>query len=199
MIEIRQGRKHPDDRIVIINGHWVEFPELVEWFMIYMQNEENMFPSSKGYDGAMRLYYFLSDCIDAGGVTDELLQEYKLGDYRPKNMKIDRFKNYVNVNSTMTDFITTDLASKMRSGINVAGEITKLGDKRTVNLKQGGSVDVVDAILSDESGDITLALWGDDINKVQIGSKVKVLNGYTNEFKGQVSLTKGKFGQLEVE
>lgn len=99
----------------------------------------------------------------------------------------------------MTDFITTDLASKMRSGINVAGEITKLGDKRTVNLKQGGSVDVVDAILSDESGDITLALWGDDINKVQIGSKVKVLNGYTNEFKGQVSLTKGKFGQLEVE
>lgn len=98
----------------------------------------------------------------------------------------------------MTDFITTATAAKMRSGINVAGEITKVGNRRTVNLKSGGTIDTAEAILSDESGDIALALWGDDINNVKVGSKVKVLNGYTNEFKGQVSLTKGKFGQLEV-
>lgn len=99
----------------------------------------------------------------------------------------------------MTEFITTELAAKMRSGVNVAGEITKIGDRRTVNLKNGGTVDVADATLSDETGDIGLTLWGDDINLVQLGSKVKILNGFTNEFKGQVSLTKGKFGQMEVE
>ena len=87
----------------------------------------------------------------------------------------------------------------MRSGINVAGEITKLGEERTVNLKKGGTLNTLTATLSDESGDVALQLWGEDIPKVHIGSKVKVLNGYTNEFKGQVSLTKGKFGQLEVE
>jgi len=99
----------------------------------------------------------------------------------------------------MTEFITTELAAKMRSGVNVAGEITKIGDTRTVNLKNGGTINVADATLSDETGDIGLTLWGDDINLVQLGSKVKILNGFTNEFKGQVSLTKGKFGTLEIE
>jgi len=99
----------------------------------------------------------------------------------------------------MTEFITTQLAAKMRSGINVAGEITNIGQPRSINLKSGGTTTVTDAVLSDESGDITLALWGEDANGIQIGSKVAIINGYTNEFKGQVSLTKGKFGQMEVE
>lgn len=99
----------------------------------------------------------------------------------------------------MTDFVTTEMAKKMRSGVDIAGEITKKGNLRTINLKSGGTVDVCDSTLSDESGDIALTLWGEDINQVQVGSKVKILNGYTNEFKGQVSLTKGKFGTMEVE
>jgi replication factor A1 len=99
----------------------------------------------------------------------------------------------------MTQFITTTTAAQMRNGINVAGEITKLSDVRTVNLKTGGTVDTLTATLTDDAGEIALQLWAEDIPKVQLGSRVKVLNGYTNEFKGQVSLTKGKFGQLEVE
>jgi replication factor A1 len=52
--------------------------------------------------------------------------------------------------------------------------------------------------LVDESGEIKLTLWGDDISKISDGSKIKITNGYTNTFKGEVSLTKGKYGQLEV-
>ena len=74
----------------------------------------------------------------------------------------------------------------MRSGIDVNGQITKLGESRNVNLKVGGTVVVTDATLTDDSGDIQLTLWGDDNN------------GYTNTFKDVISLTKGKFGQLEV-
>lgn len=87
----------------------------------------------------------------------------------------------------------------MRSGVNLKAEITKIGDTRDVNLKSGGVVTVADAILTDEDGDLSLTLWGEDINAVKIGSKVTITNGYTNEFKGQVSLTKGKFGSMEVE
>jgi len=99
----------------------------------------------------------------------------------------------------MTQFITTTTAAQMRNGINVAGEITKLSDVRTVNLKAGGTVDTLTATLTDEAGEIALQLWADDIAKIRVGSRVKVLNGFTNEFKGQVSLSKGKFGQLEIE
>jgi replication factor A1 len=52
--------------------------------------------------------------------------------------------------------------------------------------------------LVDESGEIKLTLWGDDIPKINNGSQVKITNGYTNTFKGEVSLTKGKYGQMEV-
>ena len=65
--------------------------------------------------------------------------------------------------------------------------------------KAGGTIDVCDAYLvDDQGGEIKLTLWGDDIPKVKDGDRVKITNGYTNSFKGEVSLTKGKFGQMEV-
>ena len=99
----------------------------------------------------------------------------------------------------MTDFITTIEAAKMRSGINVAGEVTKVSDTRTVNLRNGGTLNVADATLTDEVGEIGLTLWGDDIALCPVGTKVAITNGFSNEFKGQVAITKGKFGTLEVE
>jgi replication factor A1 len=41
-----------------------------------------------------------------------------------------------------------------------------------------------------------LSLWGDDISKVQPGDKVSVENGYINTFKGENSISIGKFGKL---
>jgi replication factor A1 len=41
-----------------------------------------------------------------------------------------------------------------------------------------------------------LSLWGDDINKIQAGDQVSVENGYINTFKGENSISVGKFGKL---
>ena len=101
----------------------------------------------------------------------------------------------------MPEFIPISQVKKMRSGINAKAEVKSKGDPRTINLKSGGTVDVCDAIIADgeeEENQITLALWGDDIKAVNVGDVVVITNGYTNEFKGEVSLTKGKFGQMEV-
>lgn len=89
-------------------------------------------------------------------------------------------------------------AQAMRGGIDVTGKISGIEPKRTINLKSGGTLDVADATLEDASGSIKLTLWGEDISKVKQGSTVTILNGYTNEFKGKISLTKGKFGKMEV-
>ena len=101
----------------------------------------------------------------------------------------------------MTEFIPISQAKKMRSGVNVNAEVKSKGDPRTVNLKSGGTVDVCDAIISNgetEDDQMKLTLWGDDIKAVNVGDTVVITNGYTNEFKGEVSLTKGKFGQMEI-
>ena len=94
--------------------------------------------------------------------------------------------------------VTTEQAKNMRNGIDLEGTVERKGETQTVNKKAGGTIDVCDAYLVDESGEIKLTLWGDDIPKISDGSKVKITNGYTNTFKGEVSLTKGKYGQLEV-
>jgi len=102
----------------------------------------------------------------------------------------------------MSEFIPISDAKKMRSGVNVEAEVKSKGEPRTVNLKSGGTVDVCDAVISNgdgtEDNQMKLTLWGDDIKAVNVGDKIVISNGYTNEFKGEVSLTKGKFGKMDV-
>lgn len=101
----------------------------------------------------------------------------------------------------MVEFTPISQAKKMRSGINVKATVKSKGDARTVNLRAGGTVDVCDAIISDNDGEdneMKFTLWGDDIKAVNVGDTLVITNGYTNEFKGEVSLTKGRYGQMEV-
>jgi len=89
----------------------------------------------------------------------------------------------------------SELKAGMRN-VSVTGKIDSVGEPRTVNLKAGGTNNVADAVISDESGSIKLSLWGDDINKIRPGDRVSVENGYINTFKGENSLAVGKFGKL---
>ena len=94
--------------------------------------------------------------------------------------------------------VTTEQAKNMRSGVNIEATLVRKGESRTVNTKAGGQINVCDAYLKDEAGEIKLTLWGDDIEKVKVDDRVKITNGYISEFRGEVSLTKGKFGKMEV-
>ena len=89
----------------------------------------------------------------------------------------------------------SELKAGMRN-LSVTGKIDSVGESRTVNLKAGGTTTVADAIISDESGSIKLALWGDDVNKVHPGDKVSIENGYINTFRGENSISVGKFGKM---
>lgn len=81
--------------------------------------------------------------------------------------------------------------------IELEAEVKSVEEPRTFN-KFGRELKVCNAIISDESGEIKLTLWNEDIEKVKIGSKVKITNGFVNEFQGEKQLTAGKFGKLEV-
>lgn len=57
---------------------------------------------------------------------------------------------------------------------------------------------VCNAKAKDGSGEITLTLWNEDIDKVNVGDKVKISNGYVSEWQGEKQLSTGRFGTLEV-
>ncbi len=90
-----------------------------------------------------------------------------------------------------------DLRDGMRR-VDAEGEIAEMADPRTVNLRTGDSARVADCMLKDESGQIKLSLWDDQIDMVKQGSKVRITNGYTNSFRSELRLNVGKYGKLEV-
>ena len=94
--------------------------------------------------------------------------------------------------------ISISQVQNQRNKINTRGTLKSKGEVRNVNMRAGGTIDVCDAVLSDDSGEIKLTLWGEDIAKVKEGDTIVIKNGYTNSFKGDVSLTKGKFGEMTV-
>ena len=98
----------------------------------------------------------------------------------------------------MTELVTIAQASIMRGGINTKGIIASVGDVRTVNLKDGTTKPVVDAILEDKSGNIKMTLWGEDTSLVKKGDTVSIQNGYTNEYKGEISIAAGKYGKMLI-
>ena len=87
--------------------------------------------------------------------------------------------------------------SELRAGMNkvsVQGVLESVGEKRVVNLRDGGTNTVTTALLADQSGNINLDIWGEHDYKV--GEQVAVQNGYVKSFKGDISLAAGKFGTL---
>lgn len=84
-----------------------------------------------------------------------------------------------------------------QSAVEVEGQVTDISDVKSFN-KFGRSISVATATLADESGNIKLSLWNQDIEKVKTGDKVKITNGFVKDFKGELQLTAGKFGKIEV-
>jgi replication factor A1 len=50
----------------------------------------------------------------------------------------------------------------------------------------------------DGSGEVKMTLWNEDVDKVNAGDKIHLQNGWCSEFKGEVQISSGKFGKIEV-
>jgi len=89
--------------------------------------------------------------------------------------------------------------SELKTGqgnVDVSGVIKEMGEVRTFN-KFGRELRVVNAILEDDSGNIKLTLWNQDVDNFSEGDQIKIVNGYVGEFQGEKQLTSGKFGKIE--
>ena len=72
----------------------------------------------------------------------------------------------------------------------------KIIAKDDVREVRGGELKVCNATGEDASGRITVALWNDDIQRVDVGDTIRIDKGWANEFKGEISVSAGKFGKM---
>jgi replication factor A1 len=64
--------------------------------------------------------------------------------------------------------------------------------------KFGKTGRVANAVIKDETGEIKLVLWNEQIDQIKPGMKVKILKGYCKEWNGELQISTGKFGSFEI-
>ncbi len=84
------------------------------------------------------------------------------------------------------------------SNVSVEGKIIDISETREVNTRYGKR-SVADAMLEDDSGQIKLTLWENQITSVRVGDKITVSGAYITEFRDVLQLSIPRSGKLEVE
>lgn len=91
-----------------------------------------------------------------------------------------------------------ELKNGMRK-VNVEAKVVEKTPTREVMSRYKDVVHrVATAMVSDDTGQIKLTLWNDQIEQVNVEDKVKVENGYITTFRGEMQLNVGRYGKLTV-
>jgi replication factor A1 len=84
------------------------------------------------------------------------------------------------------------------SDVTIEATVKEKEEAREVITKYGKRIRVANAIISDETGEINLTLWGAYADEVEAGDTIKIENGFVTEFKGSPQLSTGKNGKITV-
>ncbi len=90
----------------------------------------------------------------------------------------------------------SDLKPRM-GNVDVTADVIEVEAPREF-AKFGRQGRVANAVLEDSTGKVKLTLWNEQVEQVKKGDKVHISNGYVNEWQGEMQLTTGKFGKMEI-
>ena len=83
--------------------------------------------------------------------------------------------------------------------VEVEADVVDKGNPRQVQSRMSGETfNVSDVVVQDETGNIKLTLWNEQIDQVNVGDRIKIENGYITSFKGEIQLNVGKYGKLTI-
>ncbi|MCL4328044.1 MAG: single-stranded DNA-binding protein [Candidatus Thermoplasmatota archaeon] len=80
--------------------------------------------------------------------------------------------------------------------VNVLGKVVTVGEKRNITTRFGEEKSVTEVILGDETGKVTLSLWGEQANVAENGKTLFIDNGYISLVRGHMRLNVGKYGSI---
>ncbi len=80
--------------------------------------------------------------------------------------------------------------------VNVLGKVVSAGEKKSITTRFGEEKTVSEVIIGDETGKVTLSLWGEQSNGVEGGKTLYIDNGYISLVRGHMRLNVGKYGSI---
>ncbi len=82
-------------------------------------------------------------------------------------------------------------------GVEIRVRVISKETPRKARTKDGKEHTVVDAYVGDRTGMVTLSLWDEKADEINVGDIVDMRNGYVSRFKGRIRLNLGKYGSME--
>lgn len=80
---------------------------------------------------------------------------------------------------------------------NVKAKVLNVGEEREIPGKfDSPSNRVAEALIGDDSANVVLSLWNQQIGEVNEGDTIQVENGYVSLVRGHMRVNVGKFGRL---
>jgi replication factor A1 len=89
-----------------------------------------------------------------------------------------------------------DLKPRMKN-LHITFKVLEKGEAREVTSRRDQSTHrVLDAVVGDSTGIVTVPLWDDSIENIEEGSTYLLKNGYTKLFRGNLRLNIGRYGEI---
>ncbi len=80
---------------------------------------------------------------------------------------------------------------------SIEGEITELEEVKEIQGRFGNKLTVANGTLTDDSGEIKIALWNEDTAAYSKGDKIRISDGWVSEFQEELKVSPGRNGKIE--
>jgi ssDNA-binding replication factor A large subunit len=105
-------------------------------------------------------------------------------------------RNVENVGPVNMQIKDVDVNTKR---VNLEAKVVeKSATKRVYSRFSGTAHNLSTAMIRDKTGSIGLSLWNDQIDTISVGDTVQIENGLVKVFRGQLGVSVGKKGKLNV-
>lgn len=68
---------------------------------------------------------------------------------------------------------------------------------REVDTKEGVARKVRHGVLRDATGEITIVLWGSEVDLLAAGERIRVVDGWVSDRRGRPQVSLGRSGRIE--
>jgi hypothetical protein len=75
--------------------------------------------------------------------------------------------------------------------------VSQLEPVREIETRGGGKKKVRNGKLKDATGEISLVLWGAEVDMVQEGERVAIVEGWVSDYRGRPQISLGRGGRIE--
>ena len=83
------------------------------------------------------------------------------------------------------------------SNISLRAKVIDISETRDVQTRYGKK-SVADALLEDDTGQISLTLWEENISSVSVGDTVDIVGAFVTSFRDKLQLNVPRSGKLEI-